>query len=91
MCGISNICVKFHKENIFGSQGYLVILKGYEDTITINYFIYSSLIILKINHTYYFIHQGAREHSEDKYLSNVEKPEGRPGYSYIEMSAREFH
>ena len=37
------------------------------------------------------VYQGARERSEGKYLSNVEKPEGRPCYSYIEMSAREFH
>ena len=35
--------------------------------------------------------QGAWERSEGKYLSNVEKPEGRSCYAYIEMSARELH
>ena len=48
---------KYRQEYIICSKGYLVILKYFEGNMTINYIIYLSHIILKINHTYYFIHK----------------------------------
>ena len=47
---IGNICVKFHQETMIKSKGYLVILKGFEFNIIINYFIHFFIHNLKINH-----------------------------------------